>query len=386
MRVLHVISSGGMYGAEAVILNLLATLELQGHTGVLGIFSNSANPNLQLHEFAQQKGFQSHLIPCRGQLDTSVPASIRALIRETAADVVHAHGYKADLYTYLALRRSGTPFVSTCHNWLDDDLFVRAYGMLDRWSLRHFDAVIAVSEEVRQRLVRSGVPADAVHLIRNGIDLRPFDTAVPSLRNQTEPVDQLQVGWIGRLSREKGPDLFVRAAARVLPEFPGAGFILIGDGPDRIELEHLLEELGIAAQVRLEGRRTDMPEVYASFDMLVSSSRREGLPMAILEGMAAGRPWVATSVGDVPTVVQNGVTGMVVPPEDLPQLADAILTLLRSKQQREQFGTEARALVEREFSAERMSSEYLRIYSRALARRRGERESAVGQQSSRHAS
>ena len=386
MRVLHVISSGGMYGAEAVILNLLATLEQQGHTGVLGIFSNSANPNLQLHEFAQQKGFRSHLISCRGQLDTSVPASIRALVRETSADVVHAHGYKADLYTYLALRRSGTAFVSTCHNWLDDDLFVRAYGMLDRWALRHFDAVVAVSEEVKQTLVRSGVPAAAVHLIRNGIDLRPFNTAVPSLRNPANSSEQLQVGWIGRLSPEKGPDLFVRAAAKVLPEFPQARFILIGDGPDRVALESLIRELGVTTQVHLEGRRTDMPEVYASFDVLVSSSRREGLPMAILEGMAAGRPWIATSVGDVPTVVRNGVTGMVVAPEDLTQLAEALLTLLRSKQQRHQLGTEARALVEREFSAERMSSEYLRIYSRALAKKRGERESAVGQQSSRHAS
>ncbi len=354
-----------MYGAEAVILNLSRTLNRQGHSSILGIFSNSARPNLQLHECALAEGIDSYLIACKGQIDTTVPASIRALATSTGADIVHAHGYKADIYASLAMSRTSVPLVSTCHNWIDDDLFVRTYGTLDRWMLRRYDAVIAVSQAVKQRLLSSAVPEASIHLIRNGIDLRPFDTATPSLRSLVPDPEALLVGWVGRLSSEKGPDLFVRAAAEIHQSFPSAHFLLIGDGPDRASLEALIQNLGIAPSVHLVGRRTDMPAVYASLDIAVSSSRREGLPMAILEGMASRLPWVATDVGDVPQLIQDGHTGILVPPEDTTALARAVTTLLGNAEVRRRLGTAARHLVENDFSAEKMTDEYLAVYSRA---------------------
>jgi len=365
VKILHLISSGGMYGAEAVILNLSRTLNRQGHSSILGIFSNSARPNLQLHECALAEGIDSYLIACKGQIDTTVPASIRALATSTGADIVHAHGYKADIYASLAMSRTSVPLVSTCHNWIDDDLFVRTYGTLDRWMLRRYDAVIAVSQAVKQRLLSSAVPEASIHLIRNGIDLRPFDTATPSLRSLVPDPEALLVGWVGRLSSEKGPDLFVRAAAEIHQSFPSAHFLLIGDGPDRASLEALIQNLGIAPSVHLVGRRTDMPAVYASLDIAVSSSRREGLPMAILEGMASRLPWVATDVGDVPQLIQDGHTGILVPPEDTTALARAVTTLLGNAEVRRRLGTAARHLVENDFSAEKMTDEYLAVYSRA---------------------
>jgi glycosyltransferase involved in cell wall biosynthesis len=333
---------------------------------VLGIFSNSANPNLQLHECALQEGIESHLISCRGQLDRTVPASVRALVASTGADLVHAHGYKADVYGYLAMRGSRTPLVSTCHNWLDDDRFVWMYGLVDRLVLRRYNAVTAVSETVKQRLIDSGVPPARIHFIRNGIDLRPFEAAVPSLRDPSLELGALLVGWVGRLSREKGPDLFLRAVAKMHSEFPDARFVLVGEGPDRTELERLIGELGIGDRVQLQGRRTDMPAVYASFDMMVSSSRREGLPMAILEGMASGLPWVATSVGAVPIVVRDGQTGVLVLPDNVEVLAKGLARMMRNTEERARMGIAARRLTESEFSAERMTEEYLRVYSGAI--------------------
>ena len=122
VKILHIISSGGMYGAEAVILNMSRTLNEGSHSSVLGVFSNSAKPNLQIHEAAAKEGIESHLIPCKNQIDRTVIASIQELATRTNADIVHAHGYKADIYVYFALRGSATPFVSTCHNWIDNDL------------------------------------------------------------------------------------------------------------------------------------------------------------------------------------------------------------------------------------------------------------------------
>jgi glycosyltransferase involved in cell wall biosynthesis len=369
VKILHIISSGGMYGAEAVILNMSRTLNESGHGSVLGVFSNSANPNLQLHEAAAREGIESHLISCKGQIDRTVVGSIRELASRANADIVHAHGYKADIYTWLALRGSGKPFVSTCHTWYDNDLLVTLYGMADRYVLRSYSAVVAVSDEVKQRLLKAGVREDKIHLVRNGIDLRPFDNAAPSLRTGPSTDHSPLVGLIGRLSTEKGVDIFLRAAALVLPELPSTKFVVVGEGPDRDKLESLIDELSIRENVSMLGRRDDMPSVYASLDIMVSASRQEGLPMAILEGMASRLPLVATDVGDVSTIVLDGRTGVLLPPEKPDLLAAAIVTLLRNPSQRERFGAAARTLIEDEFSATRMTANYLRVYQEAASRR-----------------
>lgn len=360
MKVLHVISSGGMYGAESVILNLSRGLNESGHHSALGVFENSSNPNLQLHEMAAKEGIGSHLISCNGQIDRTVIASLRELVTRTEADVVHAHGYKADVYVYLALRGMETPFISTCHNWPKGGRLVALYGVLDRLVLRRFARVVAVSDEVKQRLLRAGVSAEKIRQIRNGIDLRPFAGAVAT------STGGLTVGWVGRLSREKGADVFLRSAARVVMEVPEARFVVVGDGPDRETLEALIGELHIRENVSMLGRRDDIPSVLASVDVMVSSSRQEGLPMAILEGMASGLPLIATAVGDVPTVVRNEQTGVLVPAEDVGALSGAMVGLLRDPERRKRLGTAARRLIEDEFSAERMTAEYVRVYEEAM--------------------
>lgn len=365
MRVLHIISSGGMYGAEAVILNLSRTLNDGRHRSMLGVFSNVSNPNLQLHEIALEEGIESHLISCDGQIDRTAIANIRELAARTGADVVHAHGFKADIYVYLALGGTKTPFVSTCHTWYDNNLVVSLYGVADRFVLKKFARVVAVSDEVRRRLLKAGVHGDAIRLIRNGIDLRPFDNATPSLRDSTSE-SALIVGLIGRLSIEKGIDIFLRAAARVLVEFPSARFVVVGEGPDKDKLEQLVDQLNIRGSVSMLGRRSDMPSVYASLDVMVSSSRQEGLPIAMLEGMASGLPLVATAVGEVPTVVVDGQTGLLVPAEDADSLTEGILSLLRDPEMRVRFGAAAKQRVEDEYSAARMTADYLRVYADAI--------------------
>jgi glycosyltransferase involved in cell wall biosynthesis len=377
MKILHIISSGGMYGAEAVILNMSRTLNSGPDCSVLGVFSNSSNPNHQLHERAVKEGIESHLIPCKGQIDRTTITSIRELVARTGADIVHAHGYKADIYVYLALRRLGIPLVSTCHTWYDNDLLVSLYGKADRFVLRKYSRIVAVSDEVKQRLLKSGVFGKKIFLVRNGIDLRSFDDALPALREDLTWDRKLIVGLIGRLAWEKGVDIFLQAAARVLVEFPGVRFVVVGEGPDKDMLERLVDELNIRESVSMLGRRDDMPSVYASLDMMVSSSRQEGLPMAILEGMASRLPLVATAVGEVPTVVLDGCTGVLVPAEDADLLAAGIVGLLRDPEKRTRLGAAARQRIEEEYSAERMTADYLRVYGEAIAAVKEGRESSA---------
>jgi glycosyltransferase involved in cell wall biosynthesis len=367
MKILHMISSGGMYGAEAVILNVSRTLNEGPHRSLLGVFSNSSNPNLQLHENATKEGIESHLIQCNGQIDRKAITRIRDLVQRKGVDVVHTHGYKADIYAFLALRASGVALVSTCHTWYDNDRKVFLYGALDRLILRGYTRVVAVSEDVRQRLVKSGVRANKISMIKNGIDLQPFDRASADVRHELGWDAHQIVGLVGRLSVEKGVDIFLHAVAHVLAQCPDTKFVVAGDGPDRAELETLIDQLDIRDQVRMLGRCDDMPALYASLDIMVSASRREGLPIAILEGMASRLPLVATAVGEVPTVIRDGRTGVLVPAGDPELLAAAIVELLGDPQKRERLGSAARQLVEDEFSAGRMTDDYLRVYEDAMA-------------------
>jgi len=178
------------------------------------------------------------------------------------------------------------------------------------------------------------------------------------------------VGLVGRLAWEKGIDVYLRAAASVAGVVPEARFVVVGEGPDRGKLERLVDELKIGGRVSMLGRREDMPGVYASLDVVVSSSRQEGLPMAILEGMASGLPLVATAVGEVPTVVSEG-TGVLVPADDVGALTAGISELLRDPERRARLGAAARKLIEDEYSAERMTADYLRVYDEAIAARGG---------------
>lgn len=365
MKILHLISSGGMYGAEAVILNLCSAINRAGaHTSAIAVFANTSQPNFQLRDAALAAGIETHTIDCRGQLDSSVPARLQQLIRETQTDVVHTHGYKADIYAWWGLRRAGV-LVATCHNWIDNDAALRVYGWLDRIVLRRFSRVVAVSEAVKSRLLNAGLAEDRVSLIRNGILLEPFQAAAAERSSMARPF--CTVGFVGRLSPEKGPDIFVRAAALVLERFPSTKFILAGEGPEREALQTLIAELGVAEQVRLLGRQDDMPSLYAKLDIMVLSSRTEGLPMALLEAMASGLSVVATNVGAIPTVIENGHSGLLAPANDPSAIAGCISGLLADRARRHSMGESAKDLVTSQFSAEHMAEQYIRVYDEALA-------------------
>ncbi len=360
---MHVISSGGMYGAEAVILNLSHAMNSAGDTGVVASFSNASH---QLHDRALAENLSSLLLPCRGQFSPATLHAIRDAVRQHGVDVVHAHGYKADLYAWAALRGSGIPLVSTCHTWYDNDLAVRIYGALDRRVLRSFARVVAVSAQVERQLLHSGVATERICRIRNGIDLDPY-TAIAQQRASGKGGSGLTVGLVGRLAPEKGVDLFLTAAASVAEFMPNVNFVVVGEGAERSKLQRQIQQLGLHDRVRLLGHQHAMPPVYAQMDLLVSASRQEGLPVALLEGMASGLPLVATAVGEVPTLVLPGTTGLLVKAGDTAALAAAMLQLLESSDSRCAMGQNARMLIEEKFSVTRMAAEYSDVYRWAKA-------------------
>ena len=366
MKVLQLISSGGMYGAEAVVLNLARALEGQSHHSVVGVFAHEATGDVQLHREAVALGLESHLLPCRSQFDRAMMADLRRFVVQHGIDVVHAHGYKADVYAYLALRKAGIPLISTCHLWVDSNLKVRMYGALDRWVLKRFAGVAAVSDALYAQVVEAGVAAAKVRMIPNGIDARRFTDAARRAELTEKQGRPKRIGLVGRLAAEKGIDIFLRASAQILRgAHADVQCVVAGEGPDRGALERLAVELAIERQVTFLGRCDTMPELLASLDLVVSASRSEGLPIAILESMASGRPIVATDVGAVSLALDGGRAGLLVPAEDVDALSGAMLRLLEDAELGRELGERARQRVLSVFSAEHMADEYLALYQRA---------------------
>jgi glycosyltransferase involved in cell wall biosynthesis len=352
-----------MYGAEAVVLNLAKSLVAEGHVCIIGVFSHPHDPTPELFKAATANGLRACLIPCSAQVDFKVAGRIRILLSGEEIDVLHSHGYKADVYARFASRNPDVPVVSTCHTWHDTGLKDRIYGTIDRWVLRSFDAIIAVSSDVERRLLKAGVLPARIYRIRNGIDIGVFGREVASKDQANEP---LIVGLACRLAHEKGIDLFAKTAAIILKQHQDVRFRVAGDGDQKTAFEDLLRELKISSSVKVLGRVEDMPKFFSSIDVLISSSRSEGFPMGLLEAMASRVPIVATSVGEVPQIVKNNETGILVPAGDVDALAAGTIALLTDADKRRAYGQRARAVALEELSASRMTSETTQVYQQVL--------------------
>ncbi len=362
MNVLHLISSGGYYGAENVVVSLAESLERINCRSVIGVFQNERQRNEELIRLYERRVLQVLQVACRGRLDWRTVRAIREEIASLKIDLVHTHGYKPDVYGFLASRTLGLPRVATCHLWTHDTAAVRMYEFLDAMFLRKFDAVVAVSETIADSLRRSGIRRARVRVIDNGIDLPSFSQARATLAERIPREQKLVVGTVGRLVPQKGLEYFLRAARDVLADFPNAIFAVVGDGPDREKLERLARELGIRESVVFTGPCTNMPGAYASMDVFALASLDEGMPMAVLEALASRKAVVATSVGAVPRLVIPGETGLLVPPKDVPALQGAILKLLNDASLRARLGNAGEALVRRNHSRDGMAWNYLQLY------------------------
>jgi glycosyltransferase involved in cell wall biosynthesis len=307
-------------------------------------------------------------IVCRGRWDWQAVGAIRDKLESLNIDLLHTHGYKADIYGFLASRRSGLPVISTCHLWTHDTAAVRFYEYLNSLFLRRFDAVVAVSETIAKSLRRSGIRESKIRVIDNGIDLPSFSQARATLAEKIDKGRNLIVGTVGRLAPQKGLEYFLCAAREVLLEFPSVTFVVLGAGPDREKLENIATDLAIKQNVVFSGHCTDMPGAYASMDVFVLASLDEGMPMVVLEALASKKPVVATRVGAVPRLIIHEKTGLLIVPRDVLALKLAILRLLNDSSLRAQLGNAGEALVQRSHSHKVMARNYLELYEQVADR------------------
>jgi glycosyltransferase involved in cell wall biosynthesis len=333
-----------------------------GYGSLVGVFDNGHVKASSVASYMREQQLDVVEIQCKGRIDWTAVREIRDCIRRHDIGLVHSHGYKADIYAYFATRKMQCPVVATSHLWTRRTSALRLYAHLDQLVLRRFNYVIAVSEAIKKETVAGGVAEDRVCVIDNGIDVTSFCTLVPSLRGEFAREGMQIVGAVGRLVEQKGFEFLLKSVPGVLERFPNTLFVVAGEGSERAKLEALAAKLKVDAQVRFIGARSDMPNVYASFDMFVLPSIDEGMPIALMEAMAAARPIVATRVAAVPKLITDGDTGILVAPRDPRALTQAICQVLASPMLRERLSRAARKRVQEHFSSETMAARYVALY------------------------
>jgi glycosyltransferase involved in cell wall biosynthesis len=359
--IVHVLSSFGVGGQERVALDLAIGQRARGHA--VSVISLAPPPDGAMADEFAAAGVAVGRVPKRGGLDpTLVPRLARAL-RDRRAEVVHTHNPLPLIYGAPAARLIGAAAIHTKHGANPTN---RRNRLLRRAAAVLTHAFVAVSDTTAdQARARRDVAEGKLHTIPNGIRLdryAPDAEARAATRVELGLGDAWVVGTVGRLDTYKNQAMLVRAMAPLLSS--RVRLVVIGDGDNRAEVEAAVAALPDPRWVVMTGRRMDVPRLVHAFDVFALSSKTEGLPLVVPEAMAAGLPIIATAVGGLPSVVDDGVTGLLVPVDEA-ALAAALVRLERDRELARAMGTRAREVALARYSHDRMVDAYLELYARA---------------------
>jgi len=331
-----------------------------------------------LAEAVRRSGISFVSAPLNKKLNFRSRREIASLLRELKIDILHTHGGVAGLHGRIAARLAGTPaIVHTLHgiHYLHyrNPLLRRLYVLLERRYSRFTDRLVLVCQSDLRRARRYKLaPEGKMTVILNGLDVRPMAKAADLARRRSElgwtpgrPV----VGTIARLHRQKGISHLLQASRRILKAVPETRIVVVGDGPQSDRMRRDALRLGLGERCLFLGAREDATALLALFDIFVLPSLWEGLPFVLVEAASLGKPIVATAVDGVPEILEEGQTGLLVPPGDSEALANAVIRLLRDKDEAGRLAEKARSLVPPRFPLRRMVERTQNLYLELLNRK-----------------
>ena len=364
-RVLHIVESLGLGGLEQVVLSLARHASPDFTPEVLAL--SRGGP---IEAALEAAGVRVRRLGLGDYYPGSVLRAARA-VRAAGPDVIHTHGHFAGVAGRLAARLAGVRALVHHLHTADATLKPR-HRRLERLLTRGTRRIVCCSEAVaRHARADLGVPDDLAVVVRNGIDPPPAVSREEARRLLPADLPHPIAGCVGGLAPHKGQAVLLEAWAALPPSLRQGSLVFAGDGAERAALEAQVERLGLDGSVRFLGLRPDVRSILPALDLLVAPSiGREGLGVAVLEGMDAGLPVIASRTGGLPEAIDEGTTGLLVPERDPGALAAALAALLADARMRLALGAAGRARVEREFRAAPMTRRIEAIYAAALEEKR----------------
>jgi glycosyltransferase involved in cell wall biosynthesis len=293
-----------------------------------------------------------------------------SIVKKEQFDLIHSNGYFADIISAPVARILGIPIISTCHGFIKNDVKLNIYSFLDQRILLFVNRIIAVSEEIKNGLVKVGVKESIVKVIQNCVETYNDPVLSNCHRKQIRTrlnlkESEIVVGYVGRLSEEKGLRFLIEAISILNDANVPSRLLLIGDGVQRMQLERYAEERSLKYQILFTGFQNQIDQWLPALDVFVLPSLTEGTPIALLEAMSHGLPVVASSVGGVPSIIRSGQSGILTQPGNPSEIAKAICDLYGNEPLRLKLGTEAKRIIQDKFNvtdwARKIEVQYLSL-------------------------
>lgn len=368
MKVAHLVISGDVAGGQLVALRLLRAVRARGDDAI--VIAPSPGPFV---DTVRAEGVPVHFVDVGRTFRLVAAWRLKRLLERERVDVLHTHtALAANVLSRLAGRAARVPVISHMHieNHFRPQRLLRAFHQtLDNLTARLCARILVVSEHTRRALEDQGFPRELMETVYNGIDVEEVAARrAPGIRAELGiPADAPLIGSIGRLCAVKGQRELIHACARLSDRYPDLRLLLVGEdieaqGTYRAFLEKEAKHLGLGGRVVFGGYRPDADALLAEFDVFVLPSWIEGLPLVVLEAMAQKTPVVATPVGGTPEVVNDGETGLLVPPRDPDALADTIRALLDDPERARRMGEAGYTRVSSLFVAGEMATRVLAVY------------------------
>ena len=379
VRVMHFIDSGGIYGAESVILNLSREMKEgpEFHPVVGCIVQRCEDPS-DLFTRAEQEGIEAVKIRLNNKTFPLDLLRLATKFRRLDIDLIHSHGYKPSVAGFIAGKLSRIPVMATCHLWFSEGRVPFRYRLmtyLEKILYHYFPVIVCVSPYIKDILIKSGIHPEKIRIIRNGIDMHKYDIQKQEDKlncksdkisvNNNDIKDAVVVN-VGRLCEQKDQVQLIHAAKILKEEGRRVKFFIVGEGLLRKSLEELIYSLGLKEEVQLLGFRNDVVDILRVSDLFVLPSLDEGFPIALLEAMAAGVAVIATPVGMTKHLFEHMRSIYFITPKDPESIAIGIRVLSGDKDLREKIAIAARDIVSRCCSSRMMKQEYEVVYRNVL--------------------
>jgi sugar transferase (PEP-CTERM/EpsH1 system associated) len=364
LRILHIVHSLNVGGLERVVVDMAKGFRKNGH--IVGICClDGKEPLGGEAEKAEIKVFSLHK---KSGIAWNLPIRIARIITNERYSMIHTHNEAGLIYGVLAalLAKVNNNIIHTEHGKEPDYDNNKKRKLAEKILLKKVKRVVTVSEELKKTIVRSsGIDKDRITVIQNGINIEKFHQ--PTFREETrrslriDPGDFV-IGNISRMVPLKNHRFLISIFKELLKTYPKVKLILVGDGPQKSQLEIYSNEQGLSGSVIFLGERQDIPELLSICDLFVLPSLTEGICITLIEAMASGTPVVASKVGGNPEIIKNLETGFLIPLEDTSGWITTIKSLIQNPEIREKVSEEAIHSVTDRFSAARMLSEYEKLY------------------------